>query len=81
MEQPVITFTEQEVKTTAAFINFLYKRASFEKTNCQDAIDLQGYLAHMSALIKKMDAHILEVKNIIKPTEPIETAKPKKGKK
>lgn len=67
-----LTFDEKEVKKTADFVNFVYNRAQFDKMNCQDVIAMQGFLAHMSGLIKKMDAHILEIKRVIPA--------PKKGK-
>ena len=67
--QPQMTFTEAEVAQTAAFVNFIYKKARWD-VSTEENQQLTKYLVHMAQLIKKMDSHIMELKRVIQaPTD------------
>jgi len=73
------SFNEKDKEKVVGFLNMVAQNAKFELT-VEEAIRFYGLLAHMQTeIIKKIDAHILEVKNYVVP-EPQEQMKAK-GKK
>jgi hypothetical protein len=66
--KPQITFTEQDVQQTKAFGSFLLSKATFN-LSINDALQLGRYVHFMNQLTSKMEAHILEVRNITKSEE------------
>ena len=68
-----LTFTEDEAKQHADFINMVYTKAKWDLTSAE-AMTLSKHFGQMSAFQKKVDAHIMEVKSITVP-------KTKKAKK
>jgi len=75
-----LTFTEDEVKKTAEFVQFVYDHGRFD-VDTKGALKLTRCLTHMNNVIKKMDDHIMELKKVTLPT-PTNINKPtkKKGK-
>ena len=74
-----LTFTEQEAKDHAEFINFIYTNGKWELSTA-DVMKLAVMFNKMHAFQKKVDEHVMELKEVIeKPKPPIKPAE--KGKK
>jgi len=59
-----ITFTENEVKQVAAFVQLVYDKATFSGISTKDCIAVPRHFQFMQEHIKKMDAHIMELVRI-----------------
>lgn len=72
-------FTEEDKEKVVKFLNAVAKHARYD-VDTNELIELFGLLSYMQRnIIAKIDANILEVKNVIPPKEPEKKAK--KGKK
>ena len=74
-----LTFTEEEVKKTADFVQFVYDHGKFELSTKQ-SLALTRFFGHMNELIKKMDSHIMELKRVVKKPEEEQKIAKRKGK-
>ena len=70
-----LTFTEAEAKEHAEFINFVYSRANWSLPTA-DVMKLAVMFNKMHAFQKKVDEHIMELKEVVE--KPKTTPKGKK---
>ena len=64
-----LTFTEQEAKDHADFINFIYTNGKWELTTAE-VMKLAVMFNKMHSFQKKVDEHVMELKEVIeKPKE------------
>ena len=73
-----LTFTEEEVRKTAAFVQFVYDRAVFKEITTKESMAIPRHFSHMNDLIKKMDSCIFEIGKLTE--KPIELKKKAKKK-
>ena len=76
-----LTFTEDEVKKVAAFVQIVYDKAEFKSMTTKECIAIPRLIQFMQDHIKKMDAHIFELKQVRQSPEKKKTTKKKATKK
>ena len=77
---PKKNFTEEDHKHLTKYLNLVAKHARFD-LDTNELIDYFKSLSFMQqVLLKKVEEHILEVKNVVKVKEPEEKPKPRKTK-
>jgi len=76
-----LTFTEQEAQKLADFFNFVFNRATWNGLNSKDVVKLTGHYNFMHSFQKKVDDHIMELKEVLKPPKPPKLVKKPKAKK
>jgi len=72
-----LTFTEQEAKEHAEFVNFVFNRASWNLPTA-DVMKLAVMFNKMHAFQKKVDDHVMELKEVIEKPKPDSKGKAKK---
>ena len=65
-----LTFTEDEAKKHAEFINFVFKRATWNNMTTAEALEVQRHFLFMQMFQKKVDEHIMELKEVIEKPAP-----------
>jgi hypothetical protein len=72
-------FLEEDVKNLQGFLQFVADKATFT-LDMSDAVQLAKYRVFGAELLKKINDHVLELKNIIEAPKPKRKAKPVENK-
>ncbi len=59
LKPEVVTFTDEEVRKVANFVNLVYKNASFNFTS-KGAQEYVALLSHMHRHVEMCNAHVME---------------------